>query len=115
MINYSWEFPEDAFEVFLEENGLINVVKFIKWIRIAEEVDGENTYTATNSATFICPEPNPQDYTPYDQLTADQVYAWLESGLQMSEIDSALKNDIEQQKAPKTVVLPNPFHSGSLQ
>lgn len=115
MIGYSWIIPADAFEVLPEENGLTNVVKFIKWIRKAEEVDGDITYTATNSSTFICPEPNPEDYTPYDQLTADQVYSWLESGLSLSVLDSALQNDIEQQKAPKTVVLPNPFDSESLQ
>jgi hypothetical protein len=109
MIQYSWIIPQDAFQVLPSQGDMANVVKFIKWIRRAEEVDGDVTYTAENSSTFICPEPNPEDYTPYDQLTFEQVCAWFESGMNMETIDSALAKDIQQQNAPKTEILPNPF------
>jgi len=105
MINYSWEFPTDAFEVYPMEGTLERVVKYIAWIRNAE--DGE--YKASNSATFICGEPDPDNYIPYDQLTMQQVESWLESGLNMQMIDGALEKMIEDQKLPKTETLPNPW------
>ena len=109
MIQYSWIIPQDAFEVYPSEDGLTNVVKYIKWIRKAEEIDGDVTYTAENSAQFICAAPNPDDYTPYEELTEEKVISWLESGLNMQVIDQALDNDIANQKLPKTEILPNPF------
>lgn len=105
MINYSWEFPADAFEVYPMEGTLEKVVKYIKWIRNAEE----DEYKASNSATFICGDPDPNNYTPYDQITEEQVIQWLEAGLNMQTIDGALENMINEQKAPKTEILPNPF------
>lgn len=109
MINYSWIIPQDAFQVIPSEDGLTNIVKYIKWIRQAEEIDGDIIYTAQNSAEFICAAPNPDDYTPYEDLTEEQVIQWLESGLNMQTIDDALANDIASQKLPKTEILPNPF------
>jgi hypothetical protein len=109
MIQYSWIIPQDAFEVYPSEDGLTNVVKYIKWIRKAEETENDIIYTAENSAQFICSAPNPDDYTPYDELTEEKVILWLESGLNMETIDGALANDIANQKLPKTEILPNPF------
>lgn len=106
MINYTWEFPADAFEVYPMEGTLENVVKYIKWIRNAEE----DEYKASNSATFICGEPDPNNYTPYDQITEEQVIQWLEAGLNMQVIDGALANMIDNQKLPKTETLPNPWN-----
>ena len=105
MIQYNWEFPENAFEVYPMEGTLENVIKYIKWIRNAE--DGE--YKASNSATFVCGDPDPNNYTPYDQITKEQVIQWLESGLKIDLIDMALEGNINDQKAPKTEILPNPF------
>jgi hypothetical protein len=105
MINYTWQFTADAFEVYPMEGNLENVVKYIKWIRNAEEDKNK----ASNSATFICGEPDPDNYTPYDQITEEQVIQWLEAGLNMRTIDGALENIINEQKAPKTEILPNPF------
>jgi hypothetical protein len=109
MINYSWIIPQDAFEVYPSEDGLTNVVKYIKWIRKAEEIDGDITYSAQNNATFICGQPDPSNYTPYEYLTEEIVISWLESGLNMQTIDGALANNIANQMLPKTEVLPNPF------
>lgn len=109
MINYSWIIPQDAFEVYPSEDGLTNVVKYIKWIRKAEETENDITYSAENSAQFICPAPNPDNYTPYENLTEEIVISWLESGLNMETIDRALAKNIADQKLPKTEILPNPF------
>ena len=109
MIQYLWIIPQDAFEVYPSEDGLTNVVKYIKWIRKVEETENDITYNAENSAQFICSAPNPDDYTPYDELTEEKVISWLECGLNMQVIDQALYNDIDNQKLPKTEILSNPF------
>jgi len=109
MINYSWIIPENAFQVLQNENGLFNVIKYIKWIRCAEDIDNDIIYQSEYSSIYGCPDPNADNYIIYENLTEEIVVSWLESGLNMERIDGALAKDIANQKLPKTEILPNPF------
>ena len=90
-------------------NGLDDVVFTIHWRRNATEVVGENTYFADVYSTLSVPAPNPDDFTPYEQLKFEQVCAWLEAGLDVEAIDASLAEQIEEKKHPKVVSLPLPW------
>lgn len=98
-----------ALECKPKEDNLNDVVFIVHWRRNANEtIDGKD-YFADVYGTMSCEQPNPQDFTPYDQLTYDQVCSWLDAGLNVEELDLNLDAQIENQVNPKVVTPPLPF------
>lgn len=92
-----------------QEDTLQDIVIIIYWSRQATEVDGGKTYSTETTGTLTLLPPDPQNFTPYNQLTKQQVEGWLDELLPVSNIDSILDDQINQQKHPQTSVLPLPW------
>ena len=92
-------------------DGLDDVVFTIHWRRNATEVVSENTYSAEVYSTLSVPAPSPEDFTPYEDLTFEQVCEWLEEGMDVETLDASLAVQIEDQKHPKVVSLPLPWNT----
>lgn len=107
-INYNWvvssmqEYPKTA-------DGLTDVVCIVHWRRVATAIVDEKTYTADCYSTLSVPAPSPEDFTPYPDLTFEQVCGWLEAGLDTEAIDVSLATQIEQQINPPIISLPLPW------
>ena len=56
-----------------------------------------------------CATPSDTDFTAYEDLTYEQVCAWLSSGLNVEAIDSNLEAQIENLKNPPIINLPLPW------
>ena len=68
----------------------------------ASQVDGE--YTASTYSTVGFTEQPDQSLIPYEDLTEAQVVEWVKASLGeegVAAIDTALANNIADQKAPK--------------
>ena len=90
-------------------DNLDDVVFRVHWRRVAtEEVDGK-IYTANSFSVLEVPSPSPEDFTPYPDLTFEQVCGWLDAGLDVSAIDASLAIQIENLINPPTVSLPLPW------
>lgn len=89
-------------ECKIQEGNLQDVVYTVHYRRQATEVDGDKTYFAETYSTISVPAPNPQDFTPYEDLTKAQVEGWLDELLPVSDIDASLDAQIELQKNPTT-------------
>ena len=107
MINYSWVFNNNSFQSAPSEDGLTDVVKVIHWRYRA--VDGD--YSAEVYSTYACPAPNPDDFTPYDEITEPMAIGWLENALDVQAMQESLASQIEEQKNPKIVSLPLPWQN----
>lgn len=107
MINYSWVFNNNSFQSAPSEDGLTDVVKVIHWRYRA--VDGD--YSAEVYSTYACPAPNPDDFTPYNEITEPIAIEWLESALDVQAMQESLASQIEEQKNPKIVSLPLPWQN----
>lgn len=107
MIQYNWIIS--AMENYPKADGLDNVVFQVHYRRQATEVDGEKTWFAETYSVVNVPAPSPDDYTPYEDLTFEQVCGWLEGILNVEAIDESLANQIEDQKNPKVLQLPLPW------
>jgi hypothetical protein len=59
--------------------------------------------------TLSVPTPSPEDFTPYPDLTFDQVCGWLDAGLDVVTIDANLAQQIENLINPPVVSLPLPW------
>lgn len=108
MINYQWVISQ--MECKAQEGNLTDVVYVIHWRRNAVEVDGDKTYTAEVYSTVTMPNPDPANFTPYNELTKTQVEGWLDASLNVTSIDENLATQIANQKNPPIVTPPLPWN-----
>lgn len=90
-------------------DGLNDVVFVVNWRRNAVEQIDDKLYTADTFGRLPVPAPSPEDFTPYPDLTFEQVCGWLEAGLDTAEIDAGLAAQIEKLINPTVVSLPLPW------
>jgi hypothetical protein len=105
MTNYTWIIS--AMECVKKENDLNDVVITIHW-RYNAEKEGFNaeTYGATSM-----PLPTGEEFTPYEELTKDQVVGWLVSELDVDAMNKNLNAQIELLINPINVTLQPPFEN----
>lgn len=90
-------------------DGLDDVVFVVNWRRNATKVVGDKTYFSDTYGAQPIPAPDPEDFTPYEDLTFEQVCGWLEASMDVPAIDAGLAQNIENQINPPVVQLPLPW------
>ena len=92
----------------LERNTTDNGVIVAHWRVNAEETVGDITYTASSYGTCgFTPDPTAPDFVPFESLTETDVLQWVYAELgaeQLAAIEDGLSANIEEQKAPQTLV-----------
>ena len=106
MITYKWEFP--AFDCKVDENGLNKVVTTVHWIYNGTDEDG---ISATIYGAQAVGEPNPDAFTPYPDLSEEQVIEWMEETMDVEALQANLAAQIELIINPVIVTLPPPFNN----
>ena len=108
-ITYNW--VVDSMDTAPSEDGLTDVVKTVHWRANAEDVVGEDTYTATVYGSVGVGDPTPDNFVDYADLTEADVLAWVWDSSEDFKTDQEanLANQIEDQKNPKIETLPNPW------
>lgn len=91
------------------EDGLTDVVVTVHWTREAKQDFEEETIIVTSYGTMGCQTPSSTDFTAYPDLTYDQVCSWLNAGLNVTEIDLGLQQQIDNIINPPIIVLPLPW------
>jgi hypothetical protein len=64
--------------------------------------DGDYSARRYGSASFQ-PDASSDDYTPFEDLTEEQVIGWVQSTLDVEEVENSLLAQIEEQKNPATL------------
>lgn len=91
------------------EGDLQDVVKILHWMYMGKEtIDGEDYYGDAIGAVEIN-APNSDSFTPFADLTEEQVTDWVESKLDLVKIKADVDSQIEAQKNQSTVVKSNPW------
>ena len=88
-----------------QAEGLQDVVSTVHYRRNA----ADGVFIAESYGSMGCATPSSTDFTAYEDLTQEQVEAWLEDGLDVEAIDTALLANIEALKNPPIIVLPLPW------
>jgi hypothetical protein len=71
--------------------------------------DGQ--YTASVYSTCSVPAPNPDDFTPYEDLTLNQVLGWIwANGVDKDATEAAVQTQIDNLINPPVVTLPIPWN-----
>lgn len=97
------------------EGNLQDVVIIVYWTRLAVEQSGGKEYSASVYGSYSCPAPNPNDFTPYPNLSKQQVDGWLDAGLNVTELDAGLDANIQYQINPPVVQMPLPWATPPVQ
>ena len=105
--NFQWVIAQLNCAVELE--GLPNVINQIHWRYNATKVEGDKTYFAETYGASSVAQPNPQNFTPYADVTEQEVIAWLEQILPVEAMQLSLEANIDLQINPVEVTLPLPW------
>ena len=106
-IVYNWVISQ--MDEVPQDGTLLDVVVMIHWRRNAiTMVDGKE-YIADTYGAYSCPLPTGTKFTPYDELTQDQVCGWLDAGLDVKAINMNLTSQLDQQINPPIITLPLPW------
>ena len=91
-----------------KESDLSDVVIVCHWRRQAQETIEGKDYFADVYGSVGLPAPS-GEFTPYADLTFDQVCGWLQELLDVQALDANLDFQIAEQVNPKVIVLPLPW------
>ena len=104
MNTYNWIIS--ALECKVKEGDMTDVVYTVHWRYNATDTTGITV--DTYGAQSVAP-PSSENFTPYDQLTKDQVVGWLEAAIDVVAMDIRLDEQIDLILHPIDVTPPLPF------
>ncbi len=87
-------------DVKVLDNGLSDVVYVVHWKYTATTEDKE--FTSTTSGVANIPSPDPENFTPFEDLTQSQVTGWVESAVDLEKFRETLDNTILEKQTPVT-------------
>ena len=84
----------------------------VGWRVNGEQEDNGKTYTASVYSTCTLPPADPDNFTPFSDLTQDQVLGWLwANGVDKDSAEQAVQSNIDNQISPPTQILPPPWNA----
>lgn len=97
-------------DCYPEKEGEADVVFNVHWR--CNGVDGN--YAGTSYGTQNVPLSSDSPFTPYEDLTQDQVIGWVKDAMgpeRVAEIEANVEQQIENQRNPPVVTPPLPWQS----
>lgn len=110
MTTFNWYIT--SMDAYPNEAGEQDVVFQVNWSCCAGDDTGGSAMSAgTVPVTYAAGSP----FTPYDQLTQEQVWGWINPSIDRPEIEANLQKMIDEQKAPAVVTPPLPWNEQGAQ
>lgn len=110
MTTFNWQIA--SMSAYPEAQGQVDVVFSVNWLCSASTIDG---YSAISNGSVPVTYTAGSPYTPYDQLTQEQVWGWINPSIDRPEIEANLQKMIDEQKAPAVVTPPLPWNEQGAQ
>lgn len=108
MTEINWNISQ--LDCYPQVDGETDVVFTVHWQCNGTETVGEKTYSGSVYASTGVTLDAEAPFTPYDQLTQDQVLGWIwESGVDKAATEAAVAQQIENQINPPVVTPPLPW------
>ena len=104
-ITYTWTI--ESLETAPQENNLQDVVKTVHWRYQA--TDG--TFTVDRYGSEPMDNPVPENFVQFNNLTKNMVVSWLESKLNVEEMNTSFQNQINKLHNPPIVSKSVPWNS----
>lgn len=107
MANYEWNIL--SLSCYPQAEGEQDVVFQVSWQCAASEGSFPNAFGAVATGCVPVTYQAGTTFTPYDQLTQDQVWGWVNSQIDRTQIEEGLQVQINAQKTPVVVTPPLPW------
>lgn len=106
MTNYTWAIG--PFDCILNEDNMQKVVTTIHWRYRGVDADGisAETYGAQPVGA-----PDPENFTPFLELSPEQVEGWLEAAMDVDALKANIDSQINLIKNPVTATLAAPWNT----
>lgn len=98
-----------AMDCKVQEGDMSDVVITVHWRFQGNETSNGKNYFAESYGATTVGMPDPQTFTPFDQLTQEQVVGWLEQELDVTTMTATLQENINLQINPTNVTLTPPW------
>lgn len=109
MTTFNWTIT--SMPSYSQIDGQSDVVFEVNWSCSAFEDRLSSVAIGTVPVTYTAGSP----FTPYDQLTQEQVWGWINPSIDRPEIEASLQKMIDEQKAPAVVTPPLPWNEQGAQ
>jgi hypothetical protein len=80
----------------ISENGLSNIVESIRWTLSRTTTFNGLEYTREMGGSTTMPNPTPETFTNYADLTHEQVVTWIEANTDVDMINSYIDGMLEE-------------------
>jgi hypothetical protein len=90
-INFTWTY--DTLDVQLTDGSLQNVVTSVNWSCVGVDADTGASLSSSGSVGLGPPDPN--NFIQYDDLSYDDVLAWVSASMDTSGVQTQVGNDID--------------------
>ena len=109
MTTFNWQIV--SMPAYPQEAGQSDVVFQVNWQCQAQEPSADllTIYSATSVGSVPVAYTAGSPFTPYDQLTQEQVWGWINPSIDRPEIEANLQAMIDAQKNPPVVTPPLPW------
>ena len=99
-----------AMDCYPQAEGQTDVVFTVHWTCAGTQTQDSTTYNASVYSTCAVTYVSGTPYTPYADLTQDQVLGWIwASGVDQNATEAAVQQQIAQQINPPVVTPPLPW------
>jgi hypothetical protein len=100
----------DQMKCYPSADGQTDVVFMVYWRCSGQQAQNDQTYNGTVYGSVTVTYEAGESFTPYADLTQDQVFGWVwASGVNKDETEAAVATQIETQINPPVVSLPLPW------
>lgn len=107
-VSMTWDVTQ--MDCYPQADGQTDVVFTVHWTCSGQQVSGGNTYTASVYSTCSVPLTGEGPFTPYADLTQEQVLGWVwASGVDQAATEAAVQTQINNQINPPVVTPPLPW------
>jgi hypothetical protein len=104
---YKWLIENMVCEKTKDE--LQDVVVLVFWRRVCNDKIGDKDYMRSLAGRLACTNPDPEKFTPYNELTFEEVCNWLDNSINVELIDKSLSEMIDDDINNNEIVLPLPW------
>ena len=108
MTEFTWQIV--LMSTYAQIDAQSDVVFQVNWQCQARDENYSAVSVGTVPVTYTAGSP----FTPYDQLTQEQVWSWINSSIDRSEIETNLQAMIDTQKTPPVVTSPLPWSNSNV-
>jgi len=99
-----------AMDCYPQAEGETDVVFCCHWTCSGTQQSGDQTFNAAQYSTCSVTYVGGTQFTPYDDLTQDQVLGWVwSSGVDKMATEAAVQQQIDAEMNPTTVTPPLPW------